>query len=121
MDKIDAQKIVDAHESFVNERNWDQYHSIKNLAMALSVEASELTEIFQWLTEEESNQIEKNHAKKQQVEEEIADIMLYLLRICKKLNIDINDAVEAKMLKNISKYPAEQVRSSSRKYTEYNK
>ncbi len=102
---------------FVRVRNWDQFHSPKNLSMALIVEAAELVEHFQWLTEEESIHIESK--KLSEVEEEIADIFIYLMRLSDKLNIDLLDAVSNKIAKNEKKYPADLVRGSSKKYTEY--
>ena len=102
---------------FVRVRNWDQFHSPKNLSMALIVEAAELVEHFQWLTEEESINIESK--KLSEVEEEIADIFIYLMRLSDKLNINLLDAVSNKIAKNEKKYPADLVSGSSKKYTEY--
>ena len=102
---------------FVRVRNWDQFHSPKNLSMALIVEAAELVEHFQWLTEEESINIESK--KLSEVEEEIADIFIYLMRLSDKLNINLLVAVSNKIAKNEKKYPADLVSGSSKKYTEY--
>ena len=102
---------------FVRKRNWDQFHSPKNLSMALIVEVAELVEHFQWLTEEESKNIKKE--KLTEVEEEIADIFIYLMRLSDKLNINLLNAVSNKIAKNEKKYPADLVRGSSKKYTEY--
>ena len=102
---------------FVRVRNWDQFHSPKNLSMALIVEAAELVEHFQWLTEEESINIESK--KLSEVEEEIADIFIYLMRLSDKLNNNLLDAVSNKIAKNEKKYPADLVSGSSKKYTEY--
>ena len=102
---------------FVNQRDWGQYHSPKNLSMALSVEASELVEIFQWLSEEQSANLDTT--KLAQVKDELADIYYYLLRLADVLDLDLNQALAAKMEKNKQKYPAQQVRGDSRKYTEY--
>ena len=103
---------------FSDDRNWDQFHSIKNLSMALSVESSELVEIFQWMSEVESNNIETDDVKFPKVKDEIADIFIYLIRISTKLNINLEEAVLSKMKKNIAKYPIEQFSGSSRKYNE---
>lgn len=92
-------------QQFIDERNWEQFHSIKNLSMALSVEVSELVEIFQWLKEEESNNVAGDKKIKLRMEEEIADIFIYLLRISFKANIDIEKAVLEKIKKNAQKYP----------------
>jgi NTP pyrophosphatase (non-canonical NTP hydrolase) len=104
-------------ESFASDRDWDQFHSPKNLTMALSVEASELVEIFQWLTEAQSNDL--NDEKILAVADEIADVQIYLIRLADKLGIDILEAVESKIAKNEGKYPADKVRGSSKKYSEF--
>jgi dCTP diphosphatase len=103
--------------NFANERDWNQFHSPKNLSMALVVEAGELVEQFQWLKESESYDLSKE--KLAAVEEEIADIFVYLIRIAHQLDIDLMSAAKKKIELNESKYPAEIVRGSARKYTEY--
>ena len=102
---------------FAAERDWDQFHSPKNLAMALSVEASELVECFQWLTEEQSRTLSAQQLAA--VTDEIADIQLYLIRLADKLDVDIRSAVCEKFKKNEAKYPADKVRGSAKKYNEY--
>lgn len=102
---------------FAEKREWTQFHSPKNLAMALSVEAAELLEHFQWLTEEQSANPEP--ARLVAIADEIADVQLYLIRLADRLNIDIAQAVVQKTQKNEEKYPVEKVRGSSRKYNEY--
>jgi dCTP diphosphatase len=102
---------------FVAERDWDRFHSPKNLAMALSVEASELVELFQWLTEEESAGLDAG--RRQRAAEELADVLWFLVRIADRLDIDLLEAAEAKLVLNAKKYPAERVRGQSRKYNEY--
>ena len=102
---------------FAEDRDWDQFHSPKNLSMALSVEAAELLEHFQWLSEAESKELASEKSK--EVSEEIADIQIYLIRLADKLNIDIDDAVRTKLKINSAKYPAEKVRGSSKKYSDY--
>lgn len=102
---------------FAEERDWDQFHSPKNLSMALIAEAAELVEHFQWLTEEQSRSLEQN--KLDQVQEELADIQIYLVRIADKLNVDLLGAVSKKIEANAKKYPSDKVRGSSKKYTEY--
>lgn len=103
--------------AFAEERDWDQFHSPKNLSMALSVEAAELVEQFQWLTEQESGQL--SPVKLQAVAEEIADIHIYLIRIADKLGVDIETAVNEKIEKNAQKYPPELSRGDASKYTKY--
>ena len=102
---------------FARERDWEQYHSPKNLAMALVVEAGELVEQLQWLTEEQSYEL--SHAQHQAVSEEAADVLLYLIRFADRAGIDLERAAREKIAKNGQKYPADKVRGSARKYTEY--
>lgn len=102
---------------FAEQRDWTQFHSPKNLAMALAVEAAELMEHFQWVGEAESAAL--NAEKLAAVADEIADVQLYLIRLADRLNIDIPQAVAIKTRKNEEKYPVEKVRGSARKYTEY--
>lgn len=111
------QSIAREVARFAKERDWDQFHSPKNLAMALAVEASELLEHFQWLTETQSMDLSAD--KKARIAEEIADIQVYLVRIADKLGVDIPSAVRAKIRQNEAKYPADKVRGDARKYTEY--
>ena len=89
---------------FAKDRHWERFHSPKNLSMALSVEASELLEHFQWLTEEESRQL--NPDKLQEVRDEMADVFLYLLQMSIQLDVDLAQAARDKLLKNAIKYPA---------------
>ena len=103
--------------SFADERDWDQYHIPKNLSMALMVESAELLEIFQWLTPEQSRNLSNEQFAA--VDEEIADILIYLLRLSDKLDIDPIDAAVRKIAKNRDKYPADKVRGQAKKYTEY--
>ncbi len=90
---------------FANERDWNQFHNPKNLAMALSVEASELVEIFQWLTSSQAKSIMES-SESEHVKEEMADIMIYLIRMADKLNVDLEKAVGDKIVKNGKKYPS---------------
>ncbi|KYP12427.1 MAG: nucleotide pyrophosphohydrolase [Limnobacter sp. CACIAM 66H1] len=89
---------------FSNARHWEKFHSPKNLSMALSVEVAELLEHFQWLTEEESRNVETH--KLDEIKDEVADVLLYLLQICNQLHIDPIDAAQKKLIKNALKYPA---------------
>ncbi len=111
---------------FADERDWEQFHSPKNLAMALIVEAAELVEHFQWLTEEQSRALAaksvedaKTTHKHQQIRHEMADILVYLVRLADQLDIDLLAAVTEKVQLNAEKYPATQVRGRADKYTEY--
>ena len=108
--------LVAALRAFALEREWDQFHTPKNLASALSVEAAELLEHFQWLTEAQSQSLDAD--KKAKVAAEAADVFLYLLQLCDKLGIDLIAAAHAKMHVNSEKYPAALARGSAAKYTE---
>ena len=101
---------------FAIERDWDQYHSPKNLAAALCVEAAELLEHFQWRTDDESKSLPSEQLTK--VREEIADVLLCLVRLADKLNVDLLDAAAKKIAVNARKYPVDKVRGNSRKYTD---
>ena len=113
----DLESLRDQLRTFASERDWDQFHSPKNLAAALAVEASELLEHFQWLTEAQSQQLPPETLN--EVSNEVADVLLYLIRISDKLGIDLIAAANAKILLNAEKYPVEKARGSSRKYTEF--
>lgn len=103
--------------AFVAERDWDRFHSPKNLAMALSVEAAELVELFQWLTEAETDALDGD--RRRRAAAELADVLWFLVRIADRLDIDLLAAAEAKFAENEAKYPAERVRAQSKKYSEY--
>jgi len=113
----ELKKFQKEFRDFVAEREWDQFHTPKNLAMALSGEVGELLEHFQWLTADESGDLPDETRDK--VEQEIADVQIYLAALADRLGIDIGPAVAAKMALNAGKYPAERVRGSARKYSEY--
>ena len=110
----DIHVITDKLVAFAKARDWQKFHAPKNLAMALSVEASELVEIFQWLSTEESYQL--NDETHKHAAQEIADIFLYSLLLCEKLNIDLIDAAHKKMLLNHEKYPIEQCFGHAKKH-----
>ena len=104
-------------QEFVEKRDWEQYHSPKNLAMAMIVEAGELVEHFQWLTERQSESLEGE--KLRRVEQEMADVLVYLVRLAQRLNVDLLEAGFRKLDENEVKYPADLVRGDARKYSEY--
>lgn len=109
--------LRDRLREFAKERDWDQYHTPKNLSMALIGEAAELIEHFQWVDGAQSHILTEK--VRPSVEEELADILIYLVRISDKLEIDLYTAVARKIAINEMKYPAEKVRGSAKKYTEY--
>ena len=116
---MDIEALQSVLQDFADARAWDQFHSPKNLAMALSVEASELLEIFQWLSDDAASRVSEDEVAKQRVAEELADVAIYLLRLADKVGIDLEASIYAKILKNGEKYPAERVYGSVKKYTEY--
>ncbi len=103
--------------AFVAERDWAQFHTPKNLAMAMIVEAAELVEQFQWDTPQESQQLTPE--KREAVAHELADTFVYLMRLAEVLEIDLIDAANKKIALNAQKYPVEKVRGSNAKYTKY--
>ncbi len=109
--------LRNAIDAFIRERDWEQFHSPKNLAMALSVEVAEIVEHFQWLTEEQSQNLPPE--KLAEIREEIGDVMIYLIELADKLGIDPMEAAKAKVAINGQKYPAELVKGKASKYTEY--
>jgi len=113
----DLRRMRELMRVFVDERDWDQFHTPKNLAAALSVEAAELLEHFQWL--QSGTRAELGEAKLRQVGHEMADVLLYLVRLADKLDVDLGAAVDEKMGLNRLKYPAEKVRGDARKYDAY--
>jgi NTP pyrophosphatase (non-canonical NTP hydrolase) len=115
---MDVEKIQQQLRTFALEREWNQFHSPKNLATALSVEAAELLEIFQWLTDEQSLAITADDQRMDLVSQEIADVMMYLLRLADVLSINLQQAVDQKMKINAEKYPIEKARGNASKYTD---
>ena len=113
---MDIEKIKEFQREFAKARDWEQFHTPKNLSMALSVEASELMEIFQWLTAEQSCSLDEKN--KEKASEELADITYYILRIADLMNIDLEDAIWKKMKKNAEKYPVGKAKGNAKKYTE---
>ena len=101
-------------KAFAQARDWGQFHSPKNLASALIVEAGELLEHFQWLTEDQSRHLDAD--KKQAVAYEMADVLLYLIQMSNELGVDLVDAAQRKVALNEQKYPVEQAKGSSKKY-----
>ena len=110
-------RLRDLVRIFVDERDWDQFHTPKNLSAALAVEAAELLEHFQWLRDGRAEEL--GPEKLVQVRHEMADVLVYLVRIADKLDVDLMAAVQEKMVLNRAKYPAELVRGDARKYHEY--
>ena len=112
-------QLIDALREFAEARDWEQYHSPKNLSMALTAEAGELLELFQWLTEDESRKLSR--AKRSQVRDELGDVLIYLTRLADQLGIDPVEAAFDKIKKNAVKYPVTKAKGNARKYTEFSK
>ena len=110
-------ELIRELREFARERDWEQFHSPKNLAMALSVEVAEIVEIFQWLTQEESKKLTPSKVEK--VKQEIGDVMIFLTNLADKLGIDPLEAAREKIVINRLKYPATLVKGKANKYTEY--
>lgn len=113
--QIPLKELKAAIKQFIRERDWEQYHDPKNLAMALTVEASEILEIFQW----QHSGAKLSPAEQQALAEEIGDVFIYLLELADKFGIDVIEAARQKLNINEQKYPAELVRGQAKKYTEY--
>jgi NTP pyrophosphatase (non-canonical NTP hydrolase) len=102
---------------FIKERDWEQFHSPKNVAIGLAIEATEVLEIFQWQSDDQSSQLSAE--KLQNLKEEIGDVMIYLTELANRFNLDPLECARNKIVLNEQKYPAELVRGKARKYTEY--
>ncbi len=112
---IDMTGLEKALAEFSRQRDWDQFHTPKNLVMALTGEVGELNEIFQWMSDGEAREAGRAPATAEHVGEELADVLLYLVRLSSVLGVNLNDAVVDKLAKNALKYPMEKVRGSSQK------
>jgi NTP pyrophosphatase (non-canonical NTP hydrolase) len=115
----DLKTLKMALRKFAAERDWDKFHSPKNLAMALIGETAEIVEHFQWLNEAESKRL--SAAKKREIQEELGDTLIYLVRLADKLDIDLLEAAFGKLDKNRQKYPTQLVKGNAHKYTYYQK
>lgn len=113
----ELESLRDELRRFAAERDWEQFHSPKNLAAALAVEAAELLEPFQWLTEEQSRNLTPTQAAA--VQGELADVFIYLVRLSDKLGVDLLGAAQEKLIRNAEKYPIEKSRGSALKYTDF--
>ena len=116
MSTVDLNDLKQRLREFAEARDWDQFHSPKNLSMALSAEVAEIVEHFQWLTEEQSKTLPKD--KLAEVETELADTLIYLIRLADKLDIDLLKAAKNKIDINEQKYPIDKAKGNAKKYTE---
>ena len=116
---VDVGQLAAALERFAAERNWAQFHSPKNLVMALTGEVGELSEIFQWMEEEQSKDAARHPDTAQAVQDELADVLMYLVRLASVLGVDLDAAARQKLEQNNRKYPVEKARNSSKKYDQF--
>jgi len=114
---VDVEPLQRAVARFAREREWEPFHSPKNLAMALTGEVGELVELFQWLSEEASRKVGHDPATARKVRDELADVLIYLVRLAAVLEVDLDEAVRAKLSANALKYPAERARGNATKYS----
>jgi len=113
---VDIKKLSDALDKFATERNWEQFHSPKNLLLALTGEVGELAEIFQWMSDTEARSAGEASATAQAVKDELADVLFYLVRLASVLKVDLNAAAVQKLRSNAIKYPIETSHGISTKY-----
>lgn len=116
--RLDLDRLYREQNRFAEERDWTQFHTPKNLAMALSVEAGELCEIFQWLNDKQVATIQNDEAKMDSIKDELADVFFYTTRLASVLNVDLEEAYWRKMKKNAVKYPVHLAKGNAKKYTE---
>ncbi|MBL8341019.1 MAG: nucleotide pyrophosphohydrolase [Rubrivivax sp.] len=114
---VDVASLQQAVARFAQERDWEQFHSPKNLAMALTGEVGELVELFQWLSEDASREVARDPATTRRVRDELADVLIYLVRLAAVLGVDLDEAVRSKLATNAVKYPVERSRGSAAKST----
>ena len=117
--EITLQEIKARIKQFIKERDWEQFHSPKNISMSISIEAAELMEHFQWLTIEQSRKLLRDKKKRVEIEDELADIAIYIIDFCNLFNIDIEKSIVRKLDKTARKYPMRIVKGKIHKYTYY--
>ncbi|ROM42861.1 nucleotide pyrophosphohydrolase [Pseudomonas protegens] len=113
---IDTHRLASALQRFADDRDWQQFHSPKNLLLALTGETGELCEIFQWMSEADAKEAAKRPETAQAVKDELADVLMYLVRLSTVLGVDLNEAVTNKLALNGQKYPVDKAKSTSKKY-----
>ena len=117
---VDSIRILTSMlQTFARERDWQEYHTPKNLIMALMGEVGELAELFQWLTPEEAERLMLDPQAAEKVRDEVADVATYCFRLADILGIDLGEAMDNKIAKNAAKYPVEKAKGHARKYTEF--
>lgn len=111
------EKIIKKIKKFRDERDWKQFHNPKDMAEAISIEASELLELFLWKTKEESLEFVKDKKNHEEISDEVADVMAFLIEFCDNYDIDIEKSIEKKLQKNAKKYPIHKAKGIATKYT----
>lgn len=118
-DEVTVGELKSIVRKFCEERDWNQFHNAKDLIIALSIETSELLEIFRWKSLEEVEQLFLNDEKREEIEDEMADVFYFLLRTAQRYEIDLSRSLKRKMNKNEIKYPVEKAKGSNKKYNEF--
>lgn len=118
MNDYTVKELIDKVKSFCEERDWDQFHNPKDLAIGISTEANELLDIFRFKSMDDIDEIMSNKEKREHIEEELADVFFFVLRFAQMNHIDLKDALEMKIEKNARKYPADKVKGKNIKYNE---
>lgn len=116
--ETNIQELKDKIKAFCDARDWDQFHNAKELAIALSIESSELLEHFRWKTPKEIEELLNNPIKKEEISDEMADCLYFIIRMAQMNKIDLSEALERKLEKNDKKYPVEKAKGSNKKYNE---
>jgi dCTP diphosphatase len=115
----DFKHLTQAVQKFIEERDWKQFHKPKDCAISLTLEASEVAELFQWKTDEQMETMKQEGSSQEALADELSDVLFWVLAMANDFNIDIKDAFLRKLEKSAKKYPAEKVRGSCKKHTEY--
>jgi NTP pyrophosphatase (non-canonical NTP hydrolase) len=118
-DKTNIKQLKEMVKAFCEERDWDQYHNAKDLAIGIITESSELLEHFRFKSEKEVEEV--INQRKGEISEELADILFFILRLAQRYDIDVSSEFQKKMKKNTKKYPIEKAKGSNKKYSEYEK
>ncbi len=119
--KTNLEELKEIIKNFCEERDWDKYHNAKELVIGIVTESSELLQYFRFKSEKEVDDMFKDNSKKQELTEEMADVLFFLIRLAQRYNIDLTTELENKMKKNEKKYPIEKVKGCNKKYSEYTK
>lgn len=119
MDEYTVQELTEKVKAFCEERDWDQFHNPKDLAIGIATEAGELLDIFRFKSESDMKNIMSDQKKREHVEEEVADVLFFLLRFAQMNQINLKSALEQKIIKNAEKYPVDKARGRNEKYDEF--